>query len=153
MTIAATEPCPDQAACEIWNPEAAARWSLLFTPAFGAYILMRNWQALDQPERAASARRWFHASLAMLMLQIFTSALDTRLGTEPLLLLLHPASLLFLLVWYFAAVRPQTLLVKARFGVGYRRKRWDGVVLGAVVAGAAYACACALLSLLLLALT
>ena len=57
---------------------------------------MRNWQALDQPERAASARRWFHAS---------------------------------------------------------RRKRWDGVVLGAVVAGAAYACACALLSLLLLALT
>ena len=157
MTIATTQPCPDEFACEsacaIWNPAAAARWSLLFTPAFGAYILMRNWQALDQPERAASARRWFHASLAMLMLQIFTSALNTRLGTEPLLLLLHPASLLFLLVWYFAAVRPQTLLVKARFGAGYRRKRWDGVVLGAIVAGAAYACACALLSLLLLALT
>ena len=112
---------------------------------------MRNWQALDQPERAASARRWLYASLGMLMLQIFTSALNARLGTEPLLL--HPAGLLFLLVWYFAAARPQTLLVKARFGASYRRKRWDGVVLGAVVAGTAYVLASTLLSLLLVALT
>jgi hypothetical protein len=151
MTIDASAPSPDEFACAIWNPAAAARWSLLFTPAFGAFIHMRNWQALDQPERAASARRWFHASIGMLMLQILTSALNTRLGSEPLLL--HPAGLLFLLVWYFAAARQQTLLVRARFGAGYRRKRWDGVVLGAVLAGAAYACARTLLSLLLVALT
>lgn len=151
MTIAATEPCPDQAACEIWNPEAAARWSLLFTPAFGTFIHMRNWQALDQPERAASARRWLHASLVALLLQIFTSALNDRLGTEPMLL--HPAGLLLLLVWYFAAARSQTLLVRARFGTSYRRKRWDGVMLGAVMAGVGYVCAGTLLSRLLVALT
>ena len=151
MTIAAIHPRPDEAACEIWNPGAAARWSLLFTPAFGAFIHMRNWQALDQPERAASARRWFYASLGMLMLQIFTSALNARFGTEPMLP--HPAGLLFLVVWYFAAARSQTLLVNARFGASYRHKRWDGVVLGAVLAGVAYACASTLLSWLLVAVT
>jgi hypothetical protein len=151
MNNTPSAPCPDEFACEIWNPAAAARWSLLFTPAFGAFIHMRNWQALDQPERAQSARRWFHASLGVLMLQILTSALNARLRTEPMLL--HPVGLLFLLVWYFAAARQQTLLVKARFGGDYRRKRWDGVVLGAVMAGAAYAGACTLLSLLLVAVT
>jgi hypothetical protein len=151
MSIDSSAPCPDEFACAIWNPAAAARWSLLFTPAFGAFIHMRNWQALEQPERAASARRWFVASLGLLVVQMLTSALNARLGSEPLLL--HPAGMLFLLVWYFAAARPQALLVRARFGAHYRRKRWDSVLLGAVMAGAAYACACALLSQLLAALT
>lgn len=151
MNDAPSAPCPDEFAFEIWNPAAAARWSLLFTPVFGAFIHMRNWQALDQPERARSARRWFHASLGVLMLQVLTSALNTRLGSEPLAL--HPVGLLFLLVWYFAAARQQTVLVKARFGACYRHKRWDGVVLGGVIGGAAYAGACTLLSLLLVALT
>jgi hypothetical protein len=64
----------DEAAGAIWNPAAAARWSLLFTPAFGAFIHMRNWQTLEQPERAASARRWFLASLALLAPQVLTRA-------------------------------------------------------------------------------
>jgi hypothetical protein len=151
MTIDAHLPAPDESACAIWNPAAAARWSLLFTPAFGAFIHMRNWQALGQPRQAASARKWFHASLCLLILQILTSALNARLGSEPLLL--HPLGLLFLLVWYVAAARQQTLLVRARYGARYRRKRWDSVLLGAVVAGAGYAFARTLLSLLFVALT
>lgn len=151
MTIDAAPPCPDDLPCAIWNPSAAARWSLLFTPAFGAFIHMLNWQALGQPERAASARKWFYASLCLLMLQLFTRALNARLGTEPLLI--HPAGLLFLLVWYFGAARQQALLVKARYGARYRRRAWDSVLLGAVAAGAGYAFASALLSLLLEALT
>ena len=30
----------------LWNPNAAASWSLLFSPAFGAFLHMKNWQAL-----------------------------------------------------------------------------------------------------------
>lgn len=141
----------DEAPCALWNPAAAARWSLLFTPAFGAFVLMRNWHALGEPERAASARRWFHASLCLLLLQVITRALNERLGSEPLLL--HPASLLFLLVWYFGAVRQQALLIKARYGTSYRRRAWDGMVVVALVAGAAYALASALLALLLASFT
>lgn len=151
MTIDSHPPCPDAPACGLWNPSAAATWSLVFTPAFGAFIHMLNWQALGQPAQAAAARRWFYASLALLMLQIWTRALNARLGTEPLLL--HPASVLFLLVWYFGAARPQARLVRARYGAGYRRRRWDSVLMGAVMAGTAYAIAGALLSLLLVAAT
>lgn len=79
---------PDEPGCALWNPSAATGWSLVFTPAFGAFIHMLNWHALGQPEQAASARRWLYASLAVLMLQICTRALNVRLGTE---LLLHPA--------------------------------------------------------------
>lgn len=151
MTIDPAAPAIDETAGALWNPAAAARWSLLFTPAFGTFIHMRNWQALDQPERAASARRWFLASLALLALQVATRALNDRLGSEPMLL--HPAGLLFLVLWYVAAARPQAQLVKARYGAAYPRKRWDSVLLGAVLAGAAYAGACALLALLLDAFT
>jgi hypothetical protein len=151
MTIDLHPSCPDVPACGLWNPSAAATWSLVFTPAFGAFIHMLNWQALGQPAQAAAARRWFYASLALLMLQIWTRALNARFGTEPLLL--HPASVLFLLVWYFGAARPQARLVRARYGAGYRRRRWDSVLMGAVMAGTAYAIAGALLSLLLVAAT
>ena len=37
---------------EIWNPNAAANWSLLFTPAFGAYIHYLNWQKMGKTEVA-----------------------------------------------------------------------------------------------------
>ena len=47
----------DVPSCALWNRSAAARWSLVFTPAFGAFVLMRNWHALGEPERAASARK------------------------------------------------------------------------------------------------
>jgi hypothetical protein len=151
MTIDATAPSFDEPVCAIWNPSAAATWSLIFTPAFGAFIHMQNWQALGQPQQAAAARRWFYASLGLLMLQVFTRAINARLGSEPMLL--HPVGLLFLLVWYFGAARQQAMLVKARYGAGYRRKSWDSVLLCAVVAGVAYAVTSTLLSVLLVATT
>jgi hypothetical protein len=151
MTIDITSTYPDEPAFAIWNPSAATGWSLVFTPAFGSFIHMLNWQALGQPERAASARRWLYASLAMLMLQMLTGALNARFGSEPMLL--HPAGVLFFFVWYFGAARQQAQLVRARYGARYQRKSWDSVLLGAVVAGAMYACAGALWSLIFVAVT
>lgn len=150
MTSDAITSSPEPA-CAIWNPSAAATWSLVFTPAFGAFIHMLNWQALGQPRQAAAARRWFYASLCVLVLQVFTHALNVRLGSEPMLL--HPVGLLFLLVWYFGAARHQAHVVRARYGAGYRRKSWDSVLICAVVAGATYAVTSTLLAILLLATT
>jgi hypothetical protein len=151
MTIDCHAPFPAEPAGPIWNPSAAARWSLLFTPAFGAFIHMRNWQALGQARQAAAARKWFYASLVLLLVQVFSRALNARLGTEPLLV--HPLAVLFLAVWYFGAARQQAVLVKARYGARYPRRSWDNALLGAVIAGAAYAGVSALLSLLFVALT
>jgi protein-S-isoprenylcysteine O-methyltransferase Ste14 len=47
-----------EAAPALWNPGAAASWSLLFSPAFGAFLHMKNWEALGQPDKAAAARKW-----------------------------------------------------------------------------------------------
>lgn len=41
-------PTREAAAIALWNPNAAANWSLLFTPLFGAYLHMLNWRSLGE---------------------------------------------------------------------------------------------------------
>jgi hypothetical protein len=118
-----------------WNPLAAAGWSIVFTPAFGAWIVLRNWEALGDAREVLAARRWFVISLGLLGLRLLLSALSARLNTEPTLL--HWTCLLFLLAWSFGAALPQARSLKLRYG-GYARRGWDKVLLLAVLAGSAY---------------
>jgi hypothetical protein len=142
---------PSDSASAIWNPDAAANWSLVFTPAFGAYIQMRNWKALGEPGKADSARKWFYASLGMLVMHMLAGALNARLNNESSVM--HWIGLWFLMLWYFASARPQAKVVKARFGAGYPRKPWDQAMLGAVIAGTAYLSISALVSYAFVAIT
>lgn len=119
----------------IWNPNAASNWSLIFTPAFGSYIHMLNWQALDQPQKAASARVWFYFSLAMLVMYflmgLFIADAKTADGAA------RGLGFLYLIVWYFSAGRSQAKYVKAKFGSSYQRRGWGKPLLigfGAVIA-------------------
>ena len=50
------------AAPTLWNPNAAANWSLLFSPIFGTWLHMLNWRALGEAERAESAKTWLMVS-------------------------------------------------------------------------------------------
>ena len=50
----------------IWNPNAAASWSLPFSPVFGAYLHMLNWRSLGEEAKAATARTWLIAGLTLL---------------------------------------------------------------------------------------
>ena len=50
----------------LWNPNAAANWSLLFTPAFGAYLHAQNWRAMGEQDRASASMRWLFVGLALL---------------------------------------------------------------------------------------
>lgn len=94
----------------IWNPNAAANWSLLFSPAFGAYLHLLNWRALEKPDKAAFARVWFVVGLIVLVV-----AMVTEWGG---------VLLLYLLLWYFAAARGQAKYVKERFGDSFPRRPW-----------------------------
>lgn len=105
----------------IWNPNAAANWCLLFSPAFGAYLNMLNWRALGEPERAASSRAWFYTSLGFLA---FYTLLALVVGNTVSDGISRLVSLVFLLSWYFASGRPQAKYVKERFGKDYVRKPW-----------------------------
>lgn len=138
-------------AAVLWRPSAVAVWSLVFTPVFGSYLLMRNWQALGQQRAALAARRWLLASLAVLALELFAGAVNRRLnGGSPLVQWL---ALAWLGLWLLAAAAPQWQLVRRRFGRAYARRGWNGALATAVAFGALSWSAGALLTWLLLAFT
>ncbi|MDB5747771.1 MAG: hypothetical protein JWP72_2619 [Massilia sp.] len=138
-------------AAALWRPSAVALWSLVFTPVFGSWLLMRNWQALGQPHAAAAARRWLHASLGMLALELLAGAINRRLNGGPHLV--QWLALAWLGLWLLAAALPQWQLVRRRFGHAYARHEWNGALATAVAFGAASWSAGALLTWLLLAFT
>lgn len=60
--------------CKLWNPWAAG-WSLLFSPAFGAWLHAANWHALGRPDKAAAARRWGWLVIVTILLAGVAAAL------------------------------------------------------------------------------
>ncbi|MBS0308452.1 MAG: hypothetical protein JSS58_05725 [Proteobacteria bacterium] len=127
---------PEGEAPPLWNPNAAANWSLLFSAAFGAYLHMKNWQALGEPEKAATAKQWMIWSLVLVfsvpLFGIFfidIKALDA---------LSRSAGIGMLVAWYISNARGQAAYVKERFGADYARKGWFmpillGILLIAIV--------------------
>jgi len=63
-TVDAIVPAKDDTLA-LWNPTAAALWSLLFSPALGAWLVMRNWQRLGKPDKARQALCWFVGVLVL----------------------------------------------------------------------------------------
>jgi hypothetical protein len=106
----------------LWNPNAAANWSLLFTPAFGAYLHMKNWQALGQQDKAAAARAWCYSCLAILCLLILSGAVLPN--SKALDGLGRAAGIGLLAAWYFANARDQVKYIKIQLGDKYVRKGW-----------------------------
>jgi hypothetical protein len=102
-----------QVAPPIWNPNAAANWSLLFSPAFGAFVHMLNWDALKESEKAAAAKAWFVASLLILLVYLGLALwlADARSANS----VTRSVGFVYLLVWYFAAGRSQATYVKGSF--------------------------------------
>lgn len=105
----------------LWNPDAAACWSMLFTPVFGAYLIATNWRALGKPEKAATSMIWLWVAIGCLLLAIViygvtdTSTIE-RLGSMP--------GTVLLLIWYFIQARPQSLFLKEAHGNNYPKKSW-----------------------------
>ena len=106
----------------IWNPNAAANWSYIFTPVFGSYIQMSNWRTLGDVDKAASAKIWFYISIlvlaALIGMYVFVPERSQLKGQS------GGIATLYLLIWYFAAARNQVKFVKNKFGGNYIRKSW-----------------------------
>jgi hypothetical protein len=150
-TSAPALPDPLHAQPALWRPSAVAAWSLLFTPVFGSLLLMHNWHVLGQASAVRTARRWLHASVAVLVLELFAGAINQRVnGSTPLAQLI---GLGWLGLWLLAAAAPQWHLVRRRFGRRYARRRWNGALCMAVACGVACWAAGFVLTSLLLAFT
>jgi len=105
----------------LWNPNATANWSLLFTPMFGAWLQMQNWHALGERRRSDAARSWMVLSTIMLAAWVF---LDLVAPRSLWALLMPLLSFVWLLAWYFASSKPHAKWVAERFGKSYPRRPW-----------------------------
>lgn len=113
----------------IWNPNVTVNWSLPFTPAFGSYLQMLNWQSLGEDQRAKGSKKWFYVSLAIIVISlvifVFVPLEAADAASTGLFILL-------LGTWYYASARSQSKYVKANFGTTYLKKPWGKALLYAV---------------------
>jgi hypothetical protein len=122
-----------EAAPALWNPGAAASWSVLLSPAFGAFLHMKNWEALGEPGKAAASKKWAVIYLVTIVGLFVVGAFLPRNNAIPALIRL--SGFVLLLSWYFASGKPQLEFVKSRYGQQYPRKGWAQpllIALGAI---------------------
>ena len=122
----------ERTAPPLWNPNAAANWSLLFSPAFGAFLHMKNWQALGQPNKATSSKVWF--VLSLVVIGGLSCASVMGLFSEQQAGSVRIVGFLLLIVWYFGSARGQAAYVKTHFGDTYPRRGWSLPLAVAVLA-------------------
>ena len=113
------EPLPEDAP-PIWNPNAAAGWSLLFSPVFGSFLHMKNWQALGRPDKARQSMWWAILVLLTLLLTLAWRLVtpDREFGQK----IGDLVNITLLALWYFASGREQVQTVK-RF-TDYEKRGW-----------------------------
>ena len=116
----ANTPAGDDQTPSLWNPNAAALWSLLFSPAFGAFLHARNAQALGRTDEAKANNVWFYASILFMAGIVLLSILVPTFPDVAL----NGASLGMLLGWYLSLGKKQAAYVKQTFEGRYRKKSW-----------------------------
>ena len=110
-------PAPTSQPPALWNPNAAAGWSLLFSPAFGAFLHARNADAMGRAGEAKANRVWFYVIIAY-----FGFSLVPIPAIPEVLFRLAPIGLL--LGWYFGLGKEQMRYVKETWRDTYERKSW-----------------------------
>jgi hypothetical protein len=103
----------------LWNPNAAACWSLLFSPAFGAFLHARNAESLGRVEEAKANKVWYYVSLAYMgiaLISIFIPAIPD--------IVFRGAAIGILIGWYSSLGTKQIKYVKETFQDRYQRKSW-----------------------------
>lgn len=105
---------------KIWNPRAAALWSLLFSPLFGALVHARNWEVLGVPVKAKASMKWARGIGVALAIILFIIPLNIE-GIGGLLRII---GIIMLFSWFYAQGLSQIKFVKEKYGNSYEKKDW-----------------------------
>jgi len=97
---------------KLWNPNAAANWSLLFTPILGAWLHAKNWEALSQWDKARKSMMWVYVGFAFFVGVIF---LPDSVGTLP--------GFIFIIAWYFTIGKKQATYLRVN-SIKYQKRPW-----------------------------
>ena len=114
-----TPTIPTDAPPALWNPNSAACWSLLFSPAFGAFLHARNADSLGRTEEAKANRMWFYISVAFLVFTLVSVIIPAIPDA-----IFRVAGIGLLLGWYFSLGKKQIKYVKDTWQDRYQRKSW-----------------------------
>jgi hypothetical protein len=118
----------------LWNPNAAACWSILFTPVFGALLHAANWRALGEPARARTNVFCVWVTVALLVLH--AGALFVT-HSDAMNLYIQTGFVGILVGWYFTIGRTQARYIKAE-RPDYVKKGWGVPLLAALCVWGAY---------------
>lgn len=106
---------------KIWNPNAVANWSLLFTPIFGSWLTYLNWKALGEEGKAAASKYWLIGSIIFIVVAgVAINVVDNPkygMGTIG-------AYFVLLLMWFWIENRTQNSYVKDKLSGGYQKQGW-----------------------------
>lgn len=134
----------EKALPRLWNPNAAANWSILFTPAFGAFCYAANWRTLGDDRRARANTRWAWTAigvwLSILVLAIvnfFILPLGSTISNVTLITC-RWLPWVILLGWYLSEGRPHARFVRDSLGKRYLKRGWAFPILTALPLWALY---------------
>lgn len=100
----------------LWNPNAAALWSVLLSPAFGAILHMLNARALGHDEQRNANLMFLIAYGIVIAIGIpFAIAYDISTNFVGIGMTIG---------WYLVVGRKQIQFVAEQFGTDYPRKPW-----------------------------
>jgi hypothetical protein len=111
----------DRVAPRLWKTDAAGAWSLLLSPIFGSVLVRKNWETLGEKQKVRTGTIWIVVSVLMFLVGFFFGF--------PIAMI----SLPYIIVWYFAFQRPQSVYVKERWGSEYPRRGWSLPLIATVV--------------------
>jgi hypothetical protein len=117
----------------LWNPRAAAAWSLLFSPIFGALIHAANWRMLGDAVRARRNVGWAIGSGVFILFALATAALpESKLLDQ----VFRFGGIGLLVGWLMSVGNEQNHYVKNSLPHGYDKRPWGrplSLALGALV--------------------
>lgn len=105
----------------LWNPNAAACWSLLFSPVFGAALHMLNARAMGDEELEKQNKFFMWGIVAIILIAIPISII---FGVSSNFL-----GVALLGAWYGGVGRKQVALVREKYGADYPLRSWGKPIL------------------------
>jgi hypothetical protein len=103
---------------KLWNPNAAACWSIIFTPIFGAWVHARNWKTLKKTQEEKWSMMFVYGLICLntfiVVYTLFISEPKTGSGS---------LSIGLLLTWYFSLGKQQVNYLKDNIS-NYEKKSW-----------------------------
>lgn len=115
----------------LYNPNAAAAWSILLTPVFGSWCIYTNYKELGEKSRAQTSLAVTIVIAAVTVFVPLLTLFSSRLAV------LRGAPFVALILWYVIEAKGQINFIETR-GIVYELKPWVAPLLIGVLSATLY---------------